>query len=710
VKPKFDIDLFEISKFVKIDHSQVKAVGRLLADGCTLPFIARYRKEATGGLDEIDIEKIQEEILQHQRLNKRKLTIYRSLVKMGVMTQLLEDSLISIYSLSRLEDLYLPYKPIRRTRAFIAKSKGLESLAGLLWEQGNISEELAALQYINVELGVESIGDALGGARDIMAEWISQNQIARDSIRDLYWRQGILSSRVNPGMNDTESKYRDYFNWDEPLSNLASHRVLAMFRGANEKCLSVGIAPPLDQALSRLNSIFVNGYGRATEQVVESIQDAYKRLLRPSIESEVRSTIKQNAEKTSIEVFSKNVEQLLLAPPLGNKSVMAIDPGLRTGCKLVCLSEHGQLLHYDTIFPLSGKTEASKASSTLLSLLTTYSIDAIAVGNGTGSRETEGFLKELDIDVPVISVNESGASVYSASPVARSEFPDLDITLRSAVSIGRRLIDPLSELVKIDPRSIGVGQYQHEVDQSALSKRLEEVVGSCVNKVGVDLNTASENLLSYVSGISVGLARDIVDHRDKYGPFRSRNELKLVTGIGSKIFEQSAGFLRIKDGIDPLDASAVHPESYELAGQMADDVGIPLGELIGTSEINKLIDSKKYLSDGIGLSTVADIIKELEQPGRDPRESFRAFKFDSDINEFSDLSVGMRLPGVVTNVTNFGAFVDIGVHQDGLVHISELSKGFVSSPFNIVRPDQEVWVDIIGLDPGRRRISLSMKT
>ena len=708
--PTFEIDLSLVSRFVQIKQQQVEATARLLADGCTLPFIARYRKEVTGGLDEIDIGKIQEEIGLQDRLNNRKLSVYKSLCDIGVMTRPLKDLIISIDTLARLEDVYLPYKPVRRTRASIAKGKGLEPLAKLVWAQGNISVELAALQYINVELEVESVKEALSGARDIMAEWISVNATARNLIRDLYWSDGVISSRVIREKDEAGSKYRDYFAWDERVSNLASHRVLAVFRGEKERCLTVSIAPPINLSLDHLYKIFVKRDGEATDQVKEAIQDAYKRLLRPSIETEVRKSIKLSAEKISIEVFAKNVEQLLLSPPLGSKRIMAIDPGFRTGCKLACLGEQGQVLSVETIFPLFGVEEASKASSRVISLIARYGIDAIAVGNGTGGKETEAFLKNLDLQVPVISVNESGASVYSASLVARSEFPDLDITLRSAISIGRRLLDPLSELVKLDPRSIGVGQYQHEVDQKNLSERLSEVVGVCVNKVGVELNSASQVLLSYVSGINKSLAKDIVTHREKHGPFQSRKELKLVTGIGAKTFEQCVGFLRIKDGTDPLDASAVHPESYELVSRMADDAGIPLNSLIGDSNIKSLIDPQRYVSHSVGLSTVTDIINELEQPGRDPRQSFQAYRFDPNINQFSDLSVGMRLDGVVTNVTNFGAFVDIGVHQDGLVHISELSEMFVASPFDIVQPGQEVLVNIIGLDSARNRISLSMKT
>jgi uncharacterized protein len=610
-----------------------------------------------------------------------------------------------------LEDIYLPYRPKRRTRATIARQKGLEPLALRLWKQQDFEVNLAAVEYVDRELGVETVEDALGGARDIIAEWVNEETTARGSMRKLFWSQGIFSSRVASGKVSEAAKYRDYFEWEEPVIDMPSHRLLAMLRGEREALLSTHIAPPVSQAIAILEGIFVTGETEASQQVRLAVEDSYQRLLEASIATEVGREARVRAEDTAIRVFANNLRELLLAPALGQKNVLALDPGVRTGCKLVCLDRQGRLLHHDTVYPLLGGWREREAAEKVAQLCGQYHVEAIAVGNGTGGRETEAFLRGLELgsSIPVVMVNESGASVYSASEVARTEFPDKDITVRGAVSIGRRLMDPLAELVKIDPKAIGVGQYQHDVDRKALKERLDDVVGSCVNNVGVELNTASGELLSYVSGIGPRLAKAIVEYRNSYGPFASRESLKKVQRLGPKAFQQAVGFLRIRGGIHPLDASVVHPESYWVVEAIAKDMGHPLDQMMGDASISGHIVPQRYVSDKVGLPTLNDIINELARPGRDPRQEFEPFYFAEDVNKIEDLAKGMKLPGVVTNVTEFGAFVDVGVHQDGLVHISQMADRFVRNPSEIVKTQQQVMVTVLEVDLGRKRISLSMK-
>ena len=580
-----------------------------------------------------------------------------------------------------------------------------------LWVQEDFDVNLAAVEYVNPELGVANVEDALGGARDIIAEWVSEDSTARGAMRKLFWSQGTFSSRLVSGKDSAAAKYRDYFEWEEPMADVPSHRVLAMLRGEREALLSVHIVPPVVQAMAILEGIFVTGETEASQQVWLAVQDSYQRLLEASMETEVRKEARVRAEDAAIKVFADNLRELLLAPALGQKQLLALDPGFRTGCKLVCLDRQGRLLHHDTVYPLLGGRGEQEAAKKVDQLCGQYHVEAIAVGNGTGGRETEAFLRRLELGprIAVVMVNESGASVYSASEVARAEFPDEDITVRGAVSIGRRLMDPLAELVKIDPKAIGVGQYQHDVDQKALKERLDDVVGSCVNNVGVELNTASGELLAYVSGLGPRLARAIVEYRNSYGPFTSRESLKKVPRLGPKAFEQAAGFLRIREGTHPLDASAVHPESYGVVEAIAKDLGHPLDQVVGDASISGQIDPQQYLSDTVGLPTLLDIIAELTRPGRDPRQEFEPFHFAEGVNKIEDLSAGMKLPGVVTNVTDFGAFVDVGVHQDGLVHISQLADRFVRNPSDVVKVQQQVWVTVLEVGLERKRISLSMK-
>ena len=693
-------------------QGQVQSTVGLLDNGATVPFIARYRKEATSSLDEVAIATIRDRLAQLRELRDRCEAILGSLEERGLLTEELRKAVLPAETMATLEDIYLPYRPKRRTRATIAREKGLEPLALHLWDQGHFDVNLAAVEYVNPELGVEKVEDALVGARDIIAEWVSEDGAARREMRKLFWSQGTFSSKVVSGKDLEAAKYRDYFQWEEPVVDVPSHRVLAMLRGEREALLSIHIAPPVVQAISILDGIFVTGETESSQQVRLAVQDAYKRLLEASMETEVRKEARVRAESAAIRVFAENLRELLLAPALGQKNVLALDPGFRTGCKLVCLDRQGRLLHHDTIYPLQRGHGEQEAAKKVDQLCRQYHIEAIAVGNGTGGRETEAFLRGLELGplFPVIMVNESGASVYSASEVARTEFPDKDITVRGAVSIGRRLMDPLAELVKIDPKAIGVGQYQHDVDQNALKERLDDVVGSCVNNVGVELNTASSELLSYVSGLGYRLARAIVEYRNSYGPFDSRESLKKVPRLGPKAFEQAAGFLRIKEGIHPLDASAVHPESYWVVEVIAQDLGRPLAEVPGDASISGQIDPQRYVSDKVGLPTLNDIIEELARPGRDPRQEFEPFCFAEGVNKIEDLAVGMKLPGVVTNVTDFGAFVDVGVHQDGLVHISQLADRFVRNPLDIVKAQQHVWVTVLDVDLERKRISLSMKS
>jgi len=706
-----EVAITQITRELQLTQRQVQATVELLDSGATMPFIARYRKEATGSLDEVAISDIRDRLSQLRELSTRREAVLTSLEERDLLTEELREAVLSADTMAALEDVYLPYRPKRRTRATIAREKGLEPLALLLWRQIDFEVQVAASEYINFESGVEGVEDALDGARDIIAEWVSEDTSARAEIRKLFWTQGTFFSKVVSGKESEATKYRDYFQWEEPVDNVPSHRVLAMFRGEREGLLSIHIAPPQSQAIGTLEAIFITDKTEASEQVRLAVQDGYKRLLEGSMETEVRKEARVRAEDTAIRVFADNLRELLLAPALGQMNVMALDPGFRTGCKLVCLDRQGRLLYHDTVYPLLGERGEQEAAKKVGQLCREYDVEAIAVGNGTGGRETEAFLRRLELSpkISVVMVNESGASVYSASAVARSEFPDEDITVRGAVSIGRRLMDPLAELVKIDPKAIGVGQYQHDVDQKALKGRLDDVVGSCVNNVGAELNTASGELLAYVSGLGPRLAQAIVDYRNKNGPFTSRESLKKVPRLGPKAFEQAAGFLRIRGGDHPLDASAVHPESYGVVEAIAKDLGHPLERLVGDASIAGRIDLQRYLSDKVGLPTLNDIIEELARPGRDPRREFELFQFAEGINKIEDLAAGMKLPGVVTNVTDFGAFVDVGVHQDGLVHISQLADRFVRNPSEIVKVQQQVWVTVVEVDLERKRISLSMK-
>ena len=707
-----DVVIPQVARELQLTQGQVQATAGLLDGGATVPFIARYRKEVTASLDEVAIANIRDRLLQLRELADRRETILASLAERGLLTEELRKDVLSAESMVVLEDIYLPYRPKRRTRATIAREKGLEVLALQLWGQQDFDVNLAAVEYVNPELGVENVEDALGGARDIIAEWVSEDTTARGRIRSLFWLQGVFSSRVVSGKDLAASKYRNYFQWEEPVADLPSHRVLAMLRGERDGLLSIHIAPPIGKAIAILERILITRETEASQQVRLAIQDGYKRLLEASMETEVRKEARVRAEHAAIKVFADNLRELLLSPALGQKNVLALDPGFRTGSKLVCLDRQGRLLCHDTIFPLLGGRREHESAQKIDQLCRQYQVEAIAVGNGTGGRETEAFLRGLESgsQIQIVMVNESGASVYSASEVARTEFPDQDITVRGAVSIGRRLIDPLAELVKIDPKAIGVGQYQHDVDQKALKERLDDVVGSCVNNVGVELNTASSELLSYVSGLGPRLAKAIVEYRDSYGPFASRESLKKVPGLGPKAFEQSAGFLRIREGTHPLDASAVHPESYSVVESIARDLGQPLDVMMGDTGISGQIDFQRYLSKTVGLPTLQDIIEELARPGRDPRPVFEPFYFAVGVKQIGDLAVGMRLPGVITNVTDFGAFVDVGVHQEGLVHVSQLADHFVRNPSEIVKVQQQVWVTVLDVDFDRKRISLSMKS
>jgi uncharacterized protein len=690
----------------------VQATVSLLRQGATIPFIARYRKEATGNLDELAIAAIRDRLRQLEELDNRKATVLKSLETHGHLTEELKQKVISAANMASLEDIYLPYRPKRRTKATIAREKGLEPLALKILEQTGQDPLLLAAEFVDPEKDVLSADDALDGARHIMAEIINEDPGVRKKMRDMYFTKGIIHTRVISGKEAEGAKYRDYFDWQEPVDRVPSHRILAMRRGEKEAVLNLSITPPEQDAMVLLETLFVRGDTAASMQVKLAIQDCFKRLLSPSMETEIRLATRQRAEKHAIEVFARNLRQLLLAPPLGPKRVMGIDPGFRTGCKLVCLDRQGKLLHHDTIYPHMNEQRDRQAAQTIIDLYRRYRIEAVAVGNGTAGRETEAFIRKIDAikEIPIILVNESGASVYSASAAARREFPELDLTIRGAVSIGRRLMDPLAELVKIDPKSIGVGQYQHDVDQSALKLALDDVVLSCVNAVGVDLNRASAELLAYVSGLGPQLAGNIVKYRNENGPFNSRTELKAVPRIGPKAYEQSAGFLRIRDGANPLDASAVHPESYPVVDAMAGDQNCTVSDLMTDARLREKIELSRYVTDQIGRPTLMDILAELAKPGRDPRQAFETFKFAEGVNQISDLKPGMKVPGIVTNVTAFGAFVDIGVHQDGLVHISELSDGFVKDPAGYVKVQQKVTVRVIAVDPERKRISLSMKT
>jgi protein Tex len=700
-----------IASELSISTSQVATTIDLLDQGGTVPFISRYRKEMTGSLDEVQIAAIRDRILQLRDLDKRKEAILKSLKEQDKLTDELEKQVNEAETMARLEDIYLPYKPKRRTKATIAREKGLEPLAKLIYEQTNLDPYAKAADFVDAEKQVEDIEQALQGARDIMAEWINEDQEVRARMRRFFQEKAVFKARVYPGKEEEAQKYRDYFEWEEPVAKAPSHRVLAMRRGESEMFLMLDTVPSEEEAIELLDRQIITGRSESSEQVKLAIRDGYKRLLQPSMETELRMVSKKKADEEAIDVFAKNLKELLMTAPLGSKNVMAIDPGFRTGCKLVCLDKQGKLLHYEAIFPNEPMKQTTKAGATVKHLVEKFNIEAIAIGNGTAGRETETFVNALGLpkSVTVVMVNESGASIYSASEIARNEFPNEDITVRGSVSIGRRLMDPLAELVKIDPKSIGVGQYQHDVDQNALKHSLDDVVMSCVNAVGVEVNTASEQLLTYVAGLGPQLAKNIVEYRNQNGPFKNREAIKKVARLGDKAFEQAAGFLRIRGASNPLDESAVHPESYAIVNQMAKDLKCSVTDLIQKEELRKQIDLKKYITDQIGLPTLKDILAELAKPGRDPREQFEAFSFMEGVNSMEDLRTGMKLPGIVTNVTNFGAFVDIGVHQDGLVHISHLSDTFVSNPAEVVSVQQRVQVTVLEVDINRKRISLSMK-
>ena len=698
-----------IASELGIAAGQVRAVADLLDEGATIPFIARYRKEAHGSLDEVAVSAVRDRLAQLRELDARRQAILKSLEERELLTDALRGQVEAATSLTALEDVYLPYRPKRRTRATMAREKGLEPLAQLLFAQDSaVAPEEVAGTFVDAEKGVETVEAALAGARDIIAEQASEDTAARSAMRAFFVRAAAMSSSVAKGKEEEGAKFRDYFTWSEVASKAAGHRLLAMLRGEAEGVLSLHFLPEPEPAVDLFRGMFLKNDSSSARHVCEAVEDAYKRLLAPSLETELRGVLREAAENEAIAVFARNLRQLLLGSPLGQKRVLAIDPGFRTGCKIVCLDAQGSLLHHDLIYVMSDEQQKN-AGATIRSLVARYGIEAIAIGNGTAGRETESLARALHLPVPVVSVSESGASVYSASEVARREFPDLDLTVRGAVSIGRRLMDPLAELVKIDPKAIGVGQYQHDVDQNALRKSLTDVVESCVNAVGVELNTASAELLTYVSGLGPSLAKAVVAYREANGPFARRKDLQKVPRLGPKAFEQAAGFLRIQGGTNPLDGSAVHPESYGIVESMARDLGCAVSDLLADSAKRRQIVPENYVSGGVGLPTLKDILAELEKPGRDPREAFEAFSFAEDVVSMTDLEPGMRLPGIVTNVTNFGAFVDIGVHQDGLVHISQMADHFVSDPHTVLKVQQKVTVTVLEVDVARKRIALSLK-
>ncbi len=696
---------------LNIASTFVRNTIKLLEEGATIPFIARYRKEMTGSMDEVVIAKIRDRLNQLKDLDARREAILKSLTEQEKLTTELESAINEASTMAELEDIYLPYKPKRKTRASIAREKGLEPLAKLILSQKYHDVEVKAGPFIDPEKGVASADEAIHGACDIIAEWVNEHSYGRKRIRTLFQREGFLTSKVAKEKQETGANYRDYFEFSELLWKAPSHRVLAIFRGENEGFLKVSVDVELDKAMEILEKIFIRGTNRSSELVKETIKDSCKRLLFPSMETEMRQWAKEKADREAIRVFAENLRQLLLAPPLGQKNVLAIDPGFRTGCKVVCLDRQGKLLHNETIYPHPPELDVKGSIHKIRSLVSAYKIEAIAIGNGTAGRETERLIKSIpfDRDVIAIMVNESGASVYSASAVARAEFPEYDVTVRGAVSIGRRLMDPLAELVKIDPKSIGVGQYQHDVNQNDLQQSLVDSVVSCVNNVGVEVNTASEQLLTYVSGLGPSLAKNLIAYRDKNGAFRSREELKKISRFGDKAFEQAAGFLRIRDGENPLDRSAVHPESYHVVYKMAGKAGCSVGDLLEKQEFREIIRPEEFVTEKVGLPTLHDIMQELAKPGRDPRSKFEMFEFAKDINSIEDLKPGMKLPGIVTNITKFGAFVDIGVHQDGLVHVSQMANRFIRDPGEVVKLNQKVMVVVVEVDHARKRIQLSMK-
>ena len=703
---------FKIADLLNLNSKDVTATVNLLDEGATVPFISRYRKEVTGSLDEVQIAQIRDEIERLRQLEQRRESILKSIESQNKLTEELREKIMAAETLSKLEDLYLPYKPKRRTKATIAKEKGLEPLAHFILEQKNNAVFEEAEKFISEEKEVPSVLEALQGARDIIAEIMSEDAINRETMRELFKKTAMVKSRLIKGKEEEGEKFEDYFEWEEKLSTCPSHRMLAMRRGEKEDILILDITVDNEEARGLLERKMISSRGESANQIKEAIEEGYKRLLQPGIEAEMRLLTKQQADEKAIIVFADNLRELLLASPLGEKTILALDPGFRSGCKLVALNKEGKLLEETVIYPHEPQRRTTEAEMILLAFCQRHHVEAIAIGNGTASRETEQFVRNIDVlpkSISVIVVSEAGASVYSASDVAREEFPDKDVTVRGAVSIGRRLADPLAELVKVDPKSIGVGQYQHDVDQNLLKNKLDEVVGSCVNTVGVELNTASKQLLSYVSGIGPTLAQNIVEYRNEKGAFKSRKSLMEVPRMGEKVFEQCAGFLRIRNGIHPLDKSSVHPESYHIVEKMASDQNCSIDDLIENKDVRKKIKLMDYVTETTGLPTLKDIMAELEKPGRDPRKSFEAFSFDENVHAIKDLREGMRLPGIVTNVTNFGAFVDIGVHQDGLVHISQLADAFVDDPNKVVKVGQQVWVNVTEVDAKRKRIALSMK-
>lgn len=698
-----------IAREMQLKPSQVTAVATLLDDGGTVPFIARYRKEATGSLDEIQITTVRDRLQQLSELDKRRKTIISSLTERDLLSARLHKAVLAAPNLTVLEDVYLPHRQKRRTRSLIAKEKGLEPLARAVFQQD--ASPLKTKAFIHPDKGVANSDEALAGARDIIAEWISEDPAARSGLRRIFSRQAIITSKVVKKNQEAGVKFRDYFDWQEAATKVAGHRLLAMLRGENKKVLSLSIRPPQEIALDFLEKKYAHGSGIAAKQLILAVTDSYKRLLRPSLENELRTELKEQADREAIKVFVDNLRGLLLASPLGRKRIMALDPGFRTGAKLVCLDALGQLLHYTTIYPTHSAGKRQEAAQIVSKLCRKYRIEAIAIGNGTAGRETESFVRDLSLkpEMIITMVDESGASIYSASETARMEFPDHDLTVRGSVSIGRRLQDPLAELVKLDPKAIGVGQYQHDVNQTALKKSLDDTVASCVNSVGVELNSASAELLAHVSGLGPVLAKNIIQYRNDNGSFSSRKRLLKVPRLGSKAFQQCAGFLRIQGAKNPLDASAVHPEQYPIVEQMAKDCSAAVSDLIEDARTRAAIDTRRYVTEDVGLPTLNDIVVELAKPGRDPRESFSEFAFSEGINSMDDLQPEMKLPGIVTNVTKFGAFVDIGVHQDGLIHISQLADRFVKDPSDVVKVRQQVMVRVLEVDPQRKRISLSLR-
>ena len=702
----------QIAEELNISTEQVINTAALLEGGATVPFISRYRKELTGSLDEVAVTHVRDRLNQLQELEKRREAIIKSIDEQGKLSDQLREQLSDALTMTELEDIYLPYRPKKRTRATIAKEKGLEPLAKIIMSKRELNVLARARQFVNADQGVADEEEALAGARDIIAEWVNENRFARIKVRKLFFREGMISSHVIKGKELDGLNYQSYFEWKEPVYKAPSHRFLAMMRGEEEGFLRVGIQPEKEKAIRALEEIFLNQCTEAcAEQIGKAVIDSYSRLLQPSMETEVRSAMKEKADEYAIRVFADNLRQLLMMPPLGQKNVLAIDPGFRSGCKLVCLDRQGNLLHNETIYPHPPENQVRQAEKKILSLIDAYKIDAIAIGNGTAGRETERFIRNIRFgkDILAIMVNESGASVYSASKIARDEFPDYDVTVRGAVSIGRRLQDPLAELVKIDPKSIGVGQYQHDVNQNLLQQSLEDTVVSCVNQVGVEINTASKELLSHVSGLGPSLAQNIVEFRRENGPFSSREDFRKIPRFGDKAFEQAAGFLRIRDAVNPLDRSAVHPESYHVVNKMAEKVQSTIEELVSRDEVRKKIRLEEFVDEKVGLPTLNDIMQELAKPGRDPRQKFDVFEFAKGIERIEDLIPGMVLPGIVTNITAFGAFVDVGVHQDGLVHVSQLADRFVRDPKEIVKINQKVRVKVLEVDKDRKRINLTMK-